>query len=125
MSQDVAPQDVEAFIAKAAAEHGLKAEGPFPFQVRGTVGPYEMHVNAAPTTGPHGMGQPMAIAIQYKGDRIEGMVAGLYVSPDLVGVVSHGGTRTHAHWVALDEKATAHLDLWGLRSGSVLSIPME
>ena len=125
VTRDVAPENIEAFLATVAGEHGLKAEDPFPFQIRGTVGPYEMHVNAAPTNGPHGMGQPMAVTVQSKGERIDGMVAGLFVSPDLVGIVSHGGTRTHAHWVAPDEKSTAHLDRWGVRSGSVLSIPRQ
>jgi len=45
-----------AFLAQAAAAHGLNPEGPFPFQVRGILASYVMHVNAAPTNGPHGMG---------------------------------------------------------------------
>ena len=82
-----------------------------------------MHVNAAPTNGPHGMGQPIAITVESKGETIDGAVAGIYASRDLVGIVSHGGTRTHAHWVAPDGKATAHLDSWGLKAGSVLTLP--
>jgi hypothetical protein len=34
-----------------------------------------------------------------------------YVSPDLVGIVSHGGTRTHSHWVALDGNSTAQREI--------------
>ena len=106
-----------------AGAHGLNPEGPFPFQVRGTLASYVMHVNAAPTNGPHGMGQPIAITRENKGDAIAGMVAGIYVSSDLVGFVSHGGTRTHSHWLASDLSATAHLDRWGLKAGAVLSLP--
>jgi len=51
------------------------------------------------------------------------MVAGLYASRDLVGIVSHGGTRAHSHWVATDGSRTAHLDRWGLKAGAVLSLP--
>jgi hypothetical protein len=123
VDHDVAADDVERFLAQTAAAHGLDPDGPFPFQIRGTLGPYSMHVNAAPTNGPHAMGQPAAITVERKGDTIAGSVAGIYTSRDLVGIVSHGGTRTHSHWVAADGDATAHLDAWGLKAGSVLSLP--
>ena len=123
VEHDIAPDDIDAFLARTAAVHGLNPEGSFPFQLRGTLAPYVMHVNAAPTNGPHGMGQPIALTVVSEGDAIAGMVAGLYVSRDLVGIVSHGGTRTHSHWVAPDGSATAHLDRWGLKSGAVLMLP--
>jgi hypothetical protein len=123
VEHDIAPDDIDAFLARTAAAHGLDPEGPFPFQVRGTLASYVMHVNAAPTNGPHGMGQPIAVTATSQGDAIPGMVAGLYVSRDLVGIVSHGGTRSHSHWVASDGSATAHLDRWGLKSGAVLMLP--
>ena len=56
-------------------------------------------VNISPIDGPHGMGRPMAITAERKGDDIAGRVAGLDVSPSLVGIVTHGGERVHAHWV--------------------------
>jgi alpha-acetolactate decarboxylase len=123
VERDVAPDDIDAFLAKTAAAHGLDAEGPFPFQLRGTLMSYVMHVNSAPTNGPHGMNQPIAITVETKGDTIAGAVAGVYASRDLVGIASHGGTRTHSHWVAPDGGSTAHLDRWGLKSGAVLSLP--
>jgi hypothetical protein len=69
------------------------------------------------------MGLPMAVTVERAGDSIDGLVAGLYVSPDLVGTTTHGGERTHAHWVSLDEASTAHLDRWGLKAGAILSLP--
>ena len=78
---------------------------------------------AAPTDGPHGMGQPIAIAVESKGETIAGAVASIYASRDLAGIVSHGGTRTHSHWVAPDGASTAHLDRWGLKAGAVLALP--
>jgi Alpha-acetolactate decarboxylase len=123
VEHDVAPDDIDVFLARTAAAHGLDPEGPFPFQVRGTLASYVMHVNAAPTDGPHGMGQPIAVTVVSQGDAIAGMVAGLYASRDLVGIVSHGGTRSHSHWVTSDGSATAHLDRWGLKSGAVLMLP--
>jgi hypothetical protein len=84
-----------------------------------------MHVNAEPTNGPHGMGKPIAITMEIKGNSLAGMVAGIYTSPDLVGAVSHGGTRTHSHWVSPDGKSTAHLDSWGLKAGAELSLPKQ
>jgi hypothetical protein len=95
----------------------------FPFEVRGNIGPYITHVNAAPTNGDHGMGLPMAVTVQDKGDRLDGLVAGLYASLDLMGIATHGGERTHAHWVSLDMAKTAHLDRWGLKAGAFLLLP--
>ena len=123
VGSDVAPPAVEAFLAQSAKAHGLDPERSFPFQLRGTVAPYVMHVNAAPIDGPHGMGLPMAITVERKGDQTPGSVAGLYVSPALVGVVTHGGERAHAHWVASDGRSTAHLDLWGIKAGTTLMLP--
>lgn len=123
VEQDLAPEDVENFIARTAAAHGLNQEGPFPFQIRGTLASYVMHVNAEPTNGPHGMGQPIAVTMEIKGNAITGNVAGIYASQDLVGIVSHGGTRTQSHWISPDGKSTAHLDSWGLKAGAELSLP--
>jgi alpha-acetolactate decarboxylase len=125
VEHDVAPDAVEMFLAHMAGAHGLDPNGSFPFQSKGTLLSYVMHVNAAPTSGPHGMGQPIAITRESKGDAIDGLVAGLYASRDLVGIVTHGGTRTHSHWVAPDGRSTAHLDRWGLKSGATILLPKQ
>jgi hypothetical protein len=122
-TSDVAPEEVEAFISVAAKTHGIDPTVSFPFEVRGNIGPYVMHINAAPTNGEHGMGMPMAVTVQNRGDRLDGLVAGLYASLDLMGIATHGGERIHAHWVSLDMAKTAHLDRWGLKAGSFLLIP--
>lgn len=123
VERDVAPPEIETYVAAAAKARGIDMEKSFPFEVRGTLASYVMHVNAAPTNGLHGMGQPMAITVVSQGERIDGGVAGLYVSADLMGVATHGGERTHAHWVSPDGNATAHLDAWGLKSGAMLMLP--
>jgi hypothetical protein len=69
------------------------------------------------------MGRPMAITVERNGDEIPGRVAGLYVSSDLMGVVTHGGERTHSHWVGMDGSETAHLDRWGIKAGTRLMLP--
>jgi len=120
---DVAPADIESCIAAAATAHGLDPDKAFPFEIRGSIGPYIMHVNAEPTGGPHAMGLPMAIAVESRGDRIDSFVAGLYVSPALMGVATHGGERTHAHWISPDLTSTAHLDRWGVKAGALLLLP--
>src|ERR1700722_95879 len=123
VEKDVPPREVQSFIAVAAKTHGIDPEISFPFEVRGGIGPYVMHVNAAPTNGEHGMDLPMAVTIQDKGDRLDSLVAGLHASLDLMGIATHGGQRTHAHWVSLDMAKTAHLDRWGLRAGAFLLFP--
>jgi alpha-acetolactate decarboxylase len=77
-----------------------------------------MHV----TKGP-GSGHPPLLQETQKGDAIAGLVVGLYVAPQLVGVATHPGERTHSHWVSDDRTATAHLDAWGIKSGAVLLLP--
>jgi hypothetical protein len=123
VASDVAPEEIESFISVAAKTHGIDPTVSFPFEVRGNIGPYVMHVNAAPSKGEHGMGLPMAVTVEDKGDRLDGLVAGLYASLDLMGIATHGGERTHSHWVSLDMTKTAHLDRWGLRAGAFLLIP--
>jgi len=123
VERNVAPADIESFIAAAAKAHGLDADRSFPYELTGAIISYVMHVNAAPTGGPHGMGRPMAVTVESKGDEIAGSVAGLYVAADLVGIATHGGERTHSHFVAADGASTAHLDRWGIKAGSVLMLP--
>jgi hypothetical protein len=106
VDEDVWAQDVETYIAAAAQAHGIDANKSFPFEVRGNIGPHAMHVNVASTDGPHGMGLPMAVSVEHEGDRLDGLVTGIYVSPDLMGIATHGGERTHAHWVSVDATST-------------------
>ena len=123
VKKDVAPAEIETFIASTAKAYGLDPEQSFPFEIEGTILSYVMHVNIGPTNGPHGMGYPIAVTNERKGERIEGRVAGLYVAARLMGIATHGGERTHAHWVAADGAATAHLDRWGLAAGAILRLP--
>jgi hypothetical protein len=64
VASDVAPEEIESFISVAAKIHGIDPTVSFPFEVRGNIGPYAMHVNAAPTKGEHGMGLPAAVTVQ-------------------------------------------------------------
>jgi len=123
VDRDVAPAQIELYVANAARSHGLDADKSFPFEIEGTLISYLMHVNAAPTGGPHGMGYPIAVTVESRGDEIDGRVAGLYVSADLIGIATHGGERIHAHWVARDGSSTAHLDQWGVKAGAALLLP--
>ncbi len=123
VERDVPQAEVEPYLAAAAKEHGINPEQPFPFQLRGTFGPYLMHVNAAPIDGPHGMGLPMAVTVVSEGERIEGGVAGVYVPSELMGVATHGGEHAHSHYVSPDGASTAHLDRWAIKAGTILMLP--
>jgi hypothetical protein len=50
------------------------------------------------------VGMPMAVTVQNKGDRLDGIVAGLYASLDLMGIATHSGERTHSHWVSPEQR---------------------
>jgi len=120
---DVAPEDIEAFLTAAARSQGIDPDRSFLFEARGVIAPYVMHVNKAPTGGPYGHGRPMAITVESKGDEMKGRAVGVYVAPELVGIATHGGERTHSHWVSIDGRSTAHLDRWGLKAGARLWLP--
>jgi hypothetical protein len=93
VENDVPPNEVESFIAVAARTQGIDPTVSFPFEVRGDTGPYVMHVNEGPTNGEHGMDMPMAVTVQNKGDRLDGVVAGLYASPDLMALQHMGASE--------------------------------
>jgi hypothetical protein len=40
IERDVAPNDIEAFLAQMATTHGLKPDASFPFQIQGTLASY-------------------------------------------------------------------------------------
>jgi acetolactate decarboxylase len=118
VDRDVKPTEIESFLASQAKSRGIDPEKSFPFRLRGTVTAYVMHV----TTGP-GSGHPPLVQDTQKGDAIAGLVVGLYVAPQLVGVATHPGERTHSHWISDDLTTTTHLDAWGIKSGAVLLLP--
>jgi hypothetical protein len=118
VGSDVKPTEIESFLADQAKARGIDPEKSFPFRLRGTVTAYVMHV----TTGP-GSGHPPLAQDTQKGDALTGLVVGLYVAPQLVGVATHPGERTHSHWVSDDRTKTTHLDAWGIKSGAVLLLP--
>jgi hypothetical protein len=118
IARNVAPGEVEAYLAEQAMVRGLDPEKSFAFRVRGTLASYAMHVLAGPADG-----FPPFVRKETKGATLSGVVAGLYVSSDLVGVATHMGERTHSHWISDDGGATAHLDVWGIKSGAVLLLP--
>ncbi|MFL6951431.1 MAG: acetolactate decarboxylase [Xanthobacteraceae bacterium] len=118
VNRDVKPAELESFLAGEAKSRGIDPEKSFPFRLRGTLTTYVMHV----TTGP-GSGHPPLAQDTQKGDAIAGLVVGVYVAPQLVGVATHPGERTHSHWISEERTATTHLDAWGIKSGAVLLLP--
>jgi len=81
VDEDVAAEEVEIYIAAAAQARGIDANKSFPFEVRGNIGPYAVHVNAAPNGGPHRMGLPMAVTVEHEGDRLDGLITGVMFRP--------------------------------------------
>lgn len=118
VNRDVKPAEIESFLAGEAKSRGIDPEKSFPFRLHGTLTTYVMHV----TTGP-GSGHPPLAQDTQKGDAIAGLVVGVYVAPQLVGVATHPGERTHSHWISEERTATTHLDAWGIKSGAVLLLP--
>jgi acetolactate decarboxylase len=118
VSRDVAPTEIEGFLAEQAKAHGIDAEKSFAFRLRGTLTAYVMHVSVRPAPG-----RPPFVQDTRRGDAIDGLVVGFHVAPELVGVATHPGERTHYHWVSDDRTQTAHVDTSGIKSGAVLLLP--
>jgi alpha-acetolactate decarboxylase len=118
VGRDVAANEIESFLAEQAKSRGIDPQKSFAFRVRGMLTGYVMHV----TTGP-GSGHPPLASATQKGDAIDGLVVGLHVAPELVGIATHPGERTHSHWISEDRSTTTHLDTWGIKSGALLLLP--
>jgi hypothetical protein len=118
VGRDIKPAELESFLAEQGKSRGIDPEKSFPFRLRGTLMNYVMHV----TKGP-GSGHPPLSQETQKGDALAGLVVGLYVAPQFVGIATHPGERTHSHWINDERTATAHLDGWGVKSGAVLLLP--
>jgi acetolactate decarboxylase len=127
IDKDLDAKAVETFIREQAKSSGLDEGKPFPFRINGAITNFVMHVNAAPNPRfkGHGSFDEMAITGLAKGARLAGLVVGFYAPPALQGVITHGGEYFHSHYVDQEKTTTAHLDTFGIATGSTLMLPKQ
>ena len=130
LDRDIAPAEVEGFLASAAAEVGLEATLPYPYCIEGEFLEVRLHVihGACPMHARLNK-QDLARDVQpYEGEfpTMRGTVVGVYAE-NSVGNLTHPGTSLHSHLVFTDPrsglKVTGHVERLGIRSGSQLRLP--
>ena len=137
IAADMDAQQFEAFLRQQATALGLSLEHPFVFRVTGRFAPLKWHVvtgEAPPAAGHHrpgGHGSPAHGARPHSGMRVfdqpgaAGQLVGVYSGAALEGVVSHPGERLHLHFVDTQEAVSGHVDVYAVKAGSVLKLPVR
>ena len=130
VTRDVAPDDVDHYIAAAAAAAGIDTSEPFMFTVVGEFSDVRLHVinGACPI---HARIHKIQLAKNeqpFESDlpRVTGTLVGVFAI-DAVGNLTHPDTSTHTHIVYRDansgKQLTGHLERIGLLKGDVLKLP--
>lgn len=128
-TKNVAPDEVDKYLADAAAKAGLDVTKPFVFTVQGEFSEVQLHVinGACPLHSrlkkiviPKEM-QPFEAELE----KVEGTVVGVFAK-DAVGKITHPATSTHMHLVFQDATTgkivTGHVEQLGLIEGAVVRL---
>jgi alpha-acetolactate decarboxylase len=126
----VNPNDLDNYIADAAAKAGIDASEPFVFTAEGQFSDLRMHVinGACPM---HARLRKIELpkekqALEVELDKVRGTLVGVYAK-DQVGNITHPDTATHMHLVFTDSASgktvTGHVEQIGLQEGAVLRLP--
>ena len=126
LEEPLAAGALEAAIERAAREHGIDPDAPFPFRLEGAFSTLDMHV----INGfcPHSGGEAATGNQPWKSSfplPIRARVVGVYAR-DSQGVLTHHGTAVHAHALVDGSEGlvTGHIDAMGLARGTVLLLPV-
>lgn len=117
--------ELEEFIQKAAVEHGISTEKPFPFLIEGTVGSLSWHVIDWPK------GDMEHTHQKHKNSGLNGQVMDRKVT--ILGffslhhkaVFTHHTTNVHMHFKTGDGLLSGHLDDLQLGDNMILKLPKK
>jgi len=125
VNQDVAPSELDRFVAAQAEMAGLDTGEPFPFVIKGELQDLRVHVLAgecpirARMLGAEMKSKPYESHFA----RIDGLVVGIYAR-DSGGELTHHGDDTHVHAIVSSEvEFTGHVETVGVAAGAVLRLP--
>ena len=115
-------EQLEAFVARAAARLGIDVARPFPFAVRGTLAQVGFHVVNKTDDAPHSRETHDKVKVHFTAERAAAKLIGFY-SDRHHGVFTHHGTNVHIHVITDDGKQSGHVETLRLSAGSVLLLP--
>ncbi|MBK7642973.1 MAG: acetolactate decarboxylase [Planctomycetes bacterium] len=120
----LAASGIEAFVEKAAREHGLGRAITFPFVIEGEFRDVRAHVlhGRCPYMG---KGPRETEPVRRLLPSAKGRLVGFYttLSP---GTLTHMGEKTHVHLLVKEgEPLAAHVDALRIEAGAVLELPVD
>jgi alpha-acetolactate decarboxylase len=127
---DVAADDVDAAVARAAESLGVSLDAPFVFMIDGEITDVRLHViNGACPIRARMKDEDIAAherPLEIELEKVTGSVVGVHAE-QAVGDLTHPATSLHAHLVFTDEESgqriTGHLEAFGLATGATLRVP--
>ena len=115
-------QDVERFVAQAAAAAGLDADQPLPFLVVGREDLIEFHILNRIGDAPHNMDTHQKIQVRFELERVEATIVGFH-STRHRGVFTPGDSNIHIHFQTPDNRQSGHIQRLEIGDGARLSLP--
>jgi alpha-acetolactate decarboxylase len=130
IAASVEPDELDQFLADAAAKVGVETAKPFVFTLEGEFSKLRLHVinGACPL---HARLKKIELpkeqqAVEVKLDKVRGTLLGVFAK-DAVGDITHPATSTHMHLVFKDgqtgQTVTGHVEQIGVLEGAVLRLP--
>jgi acetolactate decarboxylase len=117
-------EQLEAFVAQAAAKAKLDVHRPFPFAVRGKFEKLAFHVVNKTDDSPHSREKHERVKVHFTADNAAARLIGFY-SDHHHGVFTHHGSNVHIHVITDDNKRSGHVESIRLGVGCVLLLPMR
>ena len=114
---------LEAFVARAARDHGLARTETFPFVVEGAFSDVRAHVlhGRCPYLG---AGPPETEPVRRSLPLAHGRLVGFYTELPS-GTLTHAGEKTHVHLLIKEGEAlVAHVDDLRINAGAYLKLPL-
>jgi alpha-acetolactate decarboxylase len=126
----VEPDELDQFLADAAAEAGIKTAKPFVFTLEGNFSKLRLHVvhGACPL---HARLKKIELSkeqqpVEVELEKVRGTLVGVFAK-DAVGDITHPATSTHMHLVFKDgqtgQTVTGHVEQIGVLEGAILRLP--
>ncbi|NNC95416.1 MAG: decarboxylase [Chitinophagales bacterium] len=116
--------ELEKYISKAAIEHGIDIDRPFPFLVEGTAETAAWHVinwKDGDTEHTHEKHINSGLKGSLENERVE--ILGFY-SKNHHGIFTHHSTNMHLHVKSKENNVSGHLDDLSLGKDMILKLPM-
>jgi alpha-acetolactate decarboxylase len=130
IAASVEPDELDQFLADAAAKAGIKTAKPIVFTLEGNFSKLRLHVihGACPL---HARLKKIELPkeqqpVEVELEQVHGTLLGIFAK-DAVGDITHPATSTHMHLVFNDgqsgQTVTGHIEQIGVLKGAILRLP--